>query len=338
MSAPQSPSNLSAEENKREAIDWNINIPEIKKDNPETEEILKNLECQICFKIFNDPCSQGEGSGCQHVFCRTCITTWIETHPYSDNDRRPCPLCRANINKNYLQTQIVIKNIIDSLQRICKQCNNWHGNREMAIQHVKFECPKRNVKCKWCDEIHTFEDLVANEDSHEKLCDHREVECPTCGENQIFHNLADHMENDCQEQNIMCEKGPRCSWIGKRKHQGDHDCPYDIVVCPFPGCDYLKKFPYMNERWAIQRHLEDPEYRKIHLKNAEKRKQKLTKIFKNKMQAWKNVKKQFYCENQQLTKLIEQHIGQQEALEFEQNPTEDSPQNSSRSPNTVDLT
>ncbi|XP_054152622.1 RING finger protein 151-like [Oppia nitens] len=74
------------------------------------DNVAKELICHICFSILNDPVFNGCTE--QHLFCRTCITTWLNT-------KSECPVDRQTVTINDIQSQPAFKRVIDGLRLRC---------------------------------------------------------------------------------------------------------------------------------------------------------------------------------------------------------------------------
>uniref|UniRef100_A0A672KTT9 RING-type domain-containing protein n=1 Tax=Sinocyclocheilus grahami TaxID=75366 RepID=A0A672KTT9_SINGR len=67
------------------------------------------LMCPVCLSDFNDPVSLP----CEHVFCRQCITSYLELH----EGAHKCPECRQNFTRQDLKGNRVLRNVVDILQQ-----------------------------------------------------------------------------------------------------------------------------------------------------------------------------------------------------------------------------
>ena len=90
-------------------------------------------KCQICLDEFNE-ISDIVNLDCGHVFCDTCIKTYLKTY------NNICPLCRKEIDKK--EEKIVDENEIDMrlvaytfMTKYCERCNDCpkHKNRNNII-------------------------------------------------------------------------------------------------------------------------------------------------------------------------------------------------------------
>ncbi|CAF1225421.1 unnamed protein product [Rotaria sp. Silwood1] len=103
------------------------------------EELIdKELKCSLCFLPFTAPVS----TPCQHAFCMSCITQWL-------NKNSSCALCRSQILKKDLTSinVLFIANMLNRLQVKCKACGKTDMRRDEFMNHVKNECPKVIVRC-----------------------------------------------------------------------------------------------------------------------------------------------------------------------------------------------
>lgn len=105
--------------------------------------IDNELICSICQSPFKDPCST---PCCRALFCRECITQWIQTHSAY------CPLCRAPLSTNVLTEPIrMVYNMLDRLRVKCILCGQTELQRGNFDDHVKKWCPKVAVTCSAAD-------------------------------------------------------------------------------------------------------------------------------------------------------------------------------------------
>ena len=49
-----------------------------------------NTTCPICMNNIENPCT----IGCRHLFCKTCIVTWLSLDDMLNSHK--CPVCRRN--------------------------------------------------------------------------------------------------------------------------------------------------------------------------------------------------------------------------------------------------
>ncbi|XP_035216202.1 RING finger protein 151-like, partial [Stegodyphus dumicola] len=149
------------------------------------------LICSVCRGVFCEPVQ----CPCHHVFCRACITKWLQTN-------RNCPVCRKRAT-NYCIEEVVplIRNMIMKLTLHCR--NSEHGCREkFALEgcenHMK-ECIYEMVRCK------------------NKPCRH---EC-------FRKDIADHELNGCLHRYVRCET---CCMKISSVSPNSHDCIRDLKL------------------------------------------------------------------------------------------------------------
>lgn len=136
-------------------------------DPPPDEELV----CSVCRGVFCDPVQ----SPCNHVFCRNCLTKWLETS-------RTCPICRKRTTRSSVQEVVpLIRNMILKLSLHCRNSENGCSERfslEGCESHMKV-CTYEMVRCKNRPCVMMF--MRKDIKEHElKGCPHRYVRCKTC--------------------------------------------------------------------------------------------------------------------------------------------------------------
>lgn len=127
------------------------------------------LLCSICLSIYQDPVS----FGCEHYFCRRCITEhWVRQEPQGARD---CPECRRTFTEPTLAPSLKLANIVErysafpldailGAQRSPFPCKDH--------EKVKLFClTDRTVVCFFCDEpaMHEQHQVTNVDDAFEEL-------------------------------------------------------------------------------------------------------------------------------------------------------------------------
>ncbi|NWI90142.1 TRI62 ligase, partial [Pitta sordida] len=127
------------------------------------------LLCSICLSIYQDPV----GLGCDHFFCRRCITEhWVRQEPQGTRD---CPECRRTFPEPTLAPSLKLANIVErysafpldailGAQRSPFPCKDH--------EKVKLFClTDRAVVCFFCDEpaVHEQHQVTNVDDAFEEL-------------------------------------------------------------------------------------------------------------------------------------------------------------------------
>ncbi|CAF0854560.1 unnamed protein product [Adineta steineri] len=106
-----------------------------------------SLKFLICSDPYTNPCS----TVCDHTFCRSCITKWLET-----SDR--CSACskKPMTNEGLYPTNRVVFDILDRLLVQCKACRQTNIQRGNFDEHSNRYCLKTftaclavDLKCPW---------------------------------------------------------------------------------------------------------------------------------------------------------------------------------------------
>ncbi|CAG0895992.1 unnamed protein product [Cyprideis torosa] len=98
--------------------------------------------CCICTEVLNDPV---EISSCDHLYCRSCITTWLQTKP-------SCPQCQRDATESSLkEANRYLRSYIGNLHVYCpeKDCNKIMAISE--LEHHLESCGKREGTTAKCD-------------------------------------------------------------------------------------------------------------------------------------------------------------------------------------------
>lgn len=133
------------------------------------------LLCSICLSIYQDPVSLG----CEHYFCRRCITEhWVRQEAQGARD---CPECRRTFAEPALAPSLKLANIVErysafpldailNARRAARPCQ--------AHDKVKLFClTDRALLCFFCDEpaLHEQHQVTGIDDAFEEL----QVSCRT---------------------------------------------------------------------------------------------------------------------------------------------------------------
>ena len=133
-----------------------------------------NLVCSVCCEVFNEPMR----TECGHLFCRGCITEWLNIKP-------DCPECRAHMGS--LSVDRLATSLVANLPGHCplraSGCT-WVGKRGQRTAHLSRDCPCAHVHCpnKGCTAEVPRSELVAHLRSCGSGSSGGLVECPFgCG-------------------------------------------------------------------------------------------------------------------------------------------------------------
>lgn len=134
------------------------------------EEPDEELVCSICRAVFCDPTL----CPCDHVFCKACISKWLENN-------RNCPICRKRASMTSIkQTVPIVKNLIMKLM---------------------VNCHNKSFGCKG-------QFSVEGSEAHVKECEYEFVQCSNkpCTDKLFRKNIVEHETKDCPHRPIRCKK------------------------------------------------------------------------------------------------------------------------------------
>lgn len=127
------------------------------------------LLCSICLSIYQDPVS----FGCEHYFCRKCITEhWSRQEPHGTRD---CPECRRTFTDPLLSPSLKLSNIVErysafpldailNAQRSSYPCKDH--------EKVKLFClTDKSLVCFFCDEpaLHEQHQVTTIDEAYEEI-------------------------------------------------------------------------------------------------------------------------------------------------------------------------
>ncbi len=134
-------------------------------------EVPLDCLCPVCQDVLEDP---KETIACQHAFCHTCISRWLQQHS-------SCPTCRCPLASSDL---VALHRIWrDKLDHLKVRCQHYRAGCNAVVELEKFgyhvdECPFVRVPCpnSPCNEVVIRSSLY----NHLKVCDYRKIVCDDC--------------------------------------------------------------------------------------------------------------------------------------------------------------
>lgn len=147
------------------------------------DEVPVDCLCCICQEVLEDP---KETLTCQHAFCLTCITQWLQDH-------QSCPTCRCPLSLNDL---VALHRVWrEKLDRLKMKCHNYSMGCEAIVELEKLDyhldaCPYVHVTCPHspCREV-VVRSMLSE---HLKICLYRLVPCATCQLSVPALSLEEH--------------------------------------------------------------------------------------------------------------------------------------------------
>lgn len=127
------------------------------------------LLCSICLSIYQDPVS----FGCEHYFCRKCITEhWSRQEHHGTRD---CPECRRTFTDPLLSPSLKLSNIVERyaafpLDAILNAQRNTYPCKDH--EKVKLFClSDKSLVCFFCDEpaLHEQHQVTTVDEAYEEI-------------------------------------------------------------------------------------------------------------------------------------------------------------------------
>jgi hypothetical protein len=195
---------------------------------PDSRLVIYDYHCTLCKGIYRHPTVED----CGHVFCKECITKYLETSPN-------CPISNNPLDKTKIYPIKFIANILDKQSVYCKkrklQCT-WIGKLGELDDHLANECQKNIIKCRNPD--CKKEIMREEEESHFLVCEHKKIPCKDCSmeillKDQNFHSKV------CLKFKIECPQN--CGDVierGKMEFHVKNLCENSVIQCIYhvQGC------------------------------------------------------------------------------------------------------
>ena len=203
------------------------------------QSVCKDIqtECAICLLILRQPYIV---QCCGNRFCKACLERIAPSLIASAEIH--CPLCKQNIiaaipdkqlERVLNEKQVYCSNkhrgcawtgelakledrhlnenpphdkLLEGcayVQIMCCLCQRAKVERRAMEDHMKTECPRREVLCKYCKQHRTaYEDIAQ---IHYPVCSYVTVSCPKgCGTKHQRRNLASHIAKWCPKNPLPC--------------------------------------------------------------------------------------------------------------------------------------
>ena len=192
--------------------------------SPLNEMEIEYYACTKCKGVMRNACQFGEE---QIPVCEVCAGRKGSIIPMMKARKKipelcvNCPLairgCKWNASLDNLDEHL------DVCQEYAIGCRNNCGiilKRCELDEHCKRDCLKRNVKCKHCRTVTTFESLT----QHNEICPKLPLLCPNhCGINLHRKQIESHVEKECPNTKFECSyKKFGCKQVVKRCEQEEH--------------------------------------------------------------------------------------------------------------------
>ncbi|XP_043977846.1 E3 ubiquitin-protein ligase TRIM62 [Gambusia affinis] len=151
------------------------------------------LLCSICLSIYQDPVS----FGCEHYFCRKCITEhWSRQEPHGTRD---CPECRRTFADPLLSPSLKLSNIVErysafpldailNAQRSSYPCKDH--------EKVKLFClTDKSLVCFFCDEpaLHEQHQVTTIDEAFEEIQREMKEQLASLQDSEKGHSEALHL-------------------------------------------------------------------------------------------------------------------------------------------------
>eukprot|EP00118_Oscarella_pearsei_P008675 m.45994 g.45994 ORF g.45994 m.45994 type:complete len:322 (+) comp33654_c0_seq1:76-1041(+) len=143
--------------------------------------LSRRLECSICQETLKKP----KMTPCRHIFCSTCIDTWLNPSPARGNPHKTCPVCRKKLTARQLEPPPALVSDFLSLVRV--------------------KCSRSDLGCK---KVFAADSAEADMKQHDKECDYVRVSCARlCGTEMMRKDVETHNRDECPQALIKCPGG-----------------------------------------------------------------------------------------------------------------------------------
>ncbi|XP_043107385.1 E3 ubiquitin-protein ligase TRIM62-like isoform X1 [Puntigrus tetrazona] len=148
------------------------------------------LLCSICLSIYQDPVS----FGCEHYFCRKCITEhWSRQEHHGTRD---CPECRRTFTDPLLSPSLKLSNIVERyaafpLDAILNAQRNSYPCKDH--EKVKLFClSDKSLVCFFCDEpaLHEQHQVTTVDEAYEEIQREMKEQLATLQDSEKGHTEA----------------------------------------------------------------------------------------------------------------------------------------------------
>lgn len=192
--------------------------------------IVHDYKCPLCKGVYYNPYVDK----CGHVFCKDCITKYLEITPI-------CPFSKMELTTVHLNKLVFMTDILEKQTVKCKNRNNccsWNGKLSELGNHMENDCKRQIILCPHlgCSSKIFRED----KDSHCSVCDYRIVNCEFCKLSIPFIEVINHHQV-CPKFIMDCSQ--KCGTKVERQEMDLHIeeiCTNTIVDCPYShiGCKH----------------------------------------------------------------------------------------------------
>ncbi|KAL9966004.1 hypothetical protein ACROYT_G024010 [Oculina patagonica] len=199
--------------------------------NPDifTTTLDQSFICPICQHVIREAVACKKG----HLFCLTCINTWLDVH-----HRLTCPVGRLPLQSSHLRKIIVFDSLVESLEAFCQNREDgcsWTGSLENRNTHLQ-QCLKEPVPCTHagCLQIVKREELAV----HQASCDWRSLDCECCRIVIPAQEMQHHQRYVCRKSPVPCPFGCGDGNIIREDLNGhiEMECRRAFVNCEVPAC------------------------------------------------------------------------------------------------------
>ncbi|KAK6488733.1 TNF receptor-associated factor 5-like [Huso huso] len=214
------------------------------------EKLEEQYICPSCRRVVLNP----HQTGCGHIFCYQCITTFLEC-----NSAPTCPIDNVLIKSNEVFQDNCCKREVLNLEIYCTNSPNCSSKVTLCRlkDHLE-QCQYESLQCTHagCTDRMFRKDL---KEHLKNICKYRVEPCPHCQTHLVLIHLKDHEETQCPEYPIPCPHV--CTQVMKRHALKEHfhECPEVPIECMYKkyGCSLRDKRVNVraHEDMALKDHL-----------------------------------------------------------------------------------